>query len=846
MRPQFCPARSLGRIYSLFVPTISSKYSMKHIILDLCNMNFSSSSSCAVTGNFLKSRPYSIYSTCAEVINSYRNMNIDQGISSAKKDALCSHSLAKNLACLPDEPPDLVKKSCNVRMELKRLIAFRIKKKVKGQYANGKFHDLLTEVVANPNTLRHAYDSIRLNSNVDLASPSDDLSFAAMAEQLLSGTFNIKANTLSLSTRTRRKEVLVLPNLKLKIVQEAIRIALEVVYRPHFSKISHGCRSGRGHNSALLYICKEVKNANWWFTLPMNQKIDTSILTNLISLMAENIEDNNLFLILHQMLEAKVLNLEFGGFPKGQGLPQEGILSPILMNIYLDHFDKELYKICMRNESLTPDTGNCRGGNKDISCREGNKLPKLRSWFRRQIKDENEKAEENSSLRIWSCRYMDEIFIAISGSKDVALSLKTDFRNYLENSLFLNVDDGAEVYAVDSPNGIQFLGMVLQACGEETMAMKAVHKLKDKVHLFALQKQELWDAGTVRIGKKWLAYGLKKIKESEIQHLADKNSILNQISHLRKDGMKTDHWFKFLLKTWMQAVNAKVANREEEILSKYITEPALPQDLRDSFYNFQKRAQEYVSSETDSTLALLSSYKGSASSGLETPSTKTKVFVPLHYIKKSLLRYGLINSKGFPRQVSALVLLDNIQIINWFSGLSRRWLKWYSECNNFGDIKLIIVEYVRISCIRTLASKHQMDEGLIEKKFDMELAQIPSTEEIEPDMVTLKSDLQLFNEDEALMYGTCNSGLCMLSLSRLRDPSRPCECSVIGCKTLSLEIYSVHVNEKQRFPGWKTGFSTSIHPSMNQRRICLCKKHVEDLFMGYISLQAIDFESLKR
>ncbi|KAG9445221.1 hypothetical protein H6P81_016561 [Aristolochia fimbriata] len=837
MRPQFFLAKSLRTIYSPRFPTLSSKDFRKHIIHIWCNMNFGSNSSCGTTGTYLLKRAYSIGSTYGEVINSHRTIDIDESISTAHKDASCTLSLAKNLACLPEDTPDPVNGSYNSRLELKRLVEIRIKKKVKEQYANGKFHDLLTKVVANPSTLQYAYDSLRLNSNVDLASPSDDICFTAMAEQLRSGNLNIRGNTLSLSTRTRRKQVLFLPNLELKIIQEAIRIVLEVVYRPHFSKISHGCRSGRGHNSALHYISKEVENANWWFTLRMNQKIDTAILSNLISLMKANIEDSSLFFILHQMLEASVLNLEFGGFPKGQGLPQEGILSPILMNIYLDHFDKELYKICMRYECLVHDKDNSR---------EGNKLPKLRSWFRRQMKDKTEKAEENLSLRMWACRYMDEILIAISGSKDAALSLKTDFTNFLENTLFLKVEDCAEVFAVDSPHGIQFLGMVLQACGEERIKMRAVHKLKNKIQLFASQKQELWDAGTVRIGKKWLACGLKKIKESEIQHLADKNSILNQISHLRKDGMKTDHWFKFLLKVWMQAVNAKVANSEEHILSKYIVEPALPQDLCNSFYKFQKRAQEYISSETDSTLALLFTNKNSESSVVETPSTKSKVFVPLHYIKKSLLRYGLINKKGFPRQVSALVLLNNAQIITWFSGLSRRWLKWYSECSNFGDIKLIIVEYLRMSCIRTLASKHQMDESLIEKKFDMELAQIPSTEEIEPDMEILKADLQLFNEDEALMYGICNSGLCILSLSRLRDPSRPCECSVVGCKTLSLEIYSIHVLEKQRFPGWKTGFSTSLHPSMNQRQICMCKKHVEDLYMGFISLQAINFRALKR
>jgi hypothetical protein len=35
-----------------------------------------------------------------------------------------------------------------------------------------------------------------------------------------------------------------------------------------------------------------------------------------------------------------MLNLTSGYFPKGHGLPQVGVLSTILMNIYIDAFDR--------------------------------------------------------------------------------------------------------------------------------------------------------------------------------------------------------------------------------------------------------------------------------------------------------------------------------------------------------------------------------------------------------------------------------------------------------------------------------------------------------------------------
>ncbi|KAL5984377.1 hypothetical protein ACLOJK_018481 [Asimina triloba] len=295
--------------------------------------------------------------------------------------------------------------------------------------------------------------------------------------------------------------------------------------------------------------------------------------------------------------------------------------------------------------------------------------------------------KENSGVRLHACRCMDEIFIAVSGPKETALNLKTEIQNYLKNSLNLDVNDQREMSSLDSPDGIQFLGSLIQNSIRDSSPIKAVHKLKDKVQLFAAQKLEAWDAGTVRIGKKWLAHGLKKIKESEIKHLADNNSILNQISHHHKEGSRTGN-------------------------------------------TIFKR-------------------KGS-----------------FDFIKKSLPHYGLVNSEGYPQRISPLLLQDDIQIIHWFQGLVRRWLKWYHECDNFGDVKFMIVEHVRNSCIRTLASKHRMQETLIEKRFELELSGIPSITEIEPKIMTTISNSQPCDEDESLMYGIMYNRLCFLSLAK--------------------------------------------------------------------------------
>lgn len=740
-------------------------------------------------------------------------------------------TLAEDLACLVEDSFDVDERKSKSRMELKRSLELLIKKRVKEQYINGKFENLVENVIAQTKTLHYAYNCIRLNSNIDITLNNDCISFESTAEELQCGNFDVNDNTFSISTKGARKEVLVLPNLRLKVIQEAIRIVLEVVYRPHFSKISHGCRSGKGHYMALKYLRKEISSANWWFTVLINKKLDACILDKLISVMEEKIEDPSLYAIIRSMFNAQVLNLEFGGFPKGHGLPQEGVLSPILMNIYLDLFDREIYRLLMKYEAL----------NFGIDTSQ-KPWSKLRGWFRRHLKTKDLSCvgEENFNVKIHSCRFMDEIFFAVSGSKDVALDFKSEILNYLQKTLYLDINDQIEISPCNDPRGINFLGTLVKRRERENPGTKAVHKLKEKIELFAAQKQQAWNAGTVRIGKKWLAYGLKKVKESEIQHLADPNSVLSQISHLRKSGMETDHWYKQLLKIWMQDVKVKSAECEEIILSKYVSEPVLPKELTDSFYEFQKRAEEYILSETASTCSLL------LNSGSSTkPVTITEIIAPVNAIKKRLVRYGLTTNEGYPRASSFLILQDSNQIIDWFSGIVHRWLRWYSECANFNEVKLLITYQIRKSCVRTLAAKYRMHENEIEKKFDVELSRIPYSEDIELEMVNETSATKAYENDEALMYGISYSGLLLLSLTRMVSQSRPCNCFVMGCLAQAPTVYSLHVMERQKFPVSKTGFPICIHPSLNRRRIGLCKQHLKDLYLGHISLQSIDFGSWK-
>ncbi|CAJ2638749.1 unnamed protein product [Trifolium pratense] len=778
-------------------------------------------------------------------------------------------SLATELASLIEQnssPAKTTNPKPQTRMQLKRFLELRIKKRVKSQLSHhdGKFHNLIQNVVSNPQTLLDAYNIIKINSNIVTVSANsaenkaednrdgyngDGYFLNDVAQCLNEGSFDVNANTYSISTRKKKKRRgfdekeeellmldLVLPNLKLRVVQEALRIVLEVIFKPNFSKISHGCRSGRGRVAALKYICKSMVSPDWWFTLLVEKKIDGLLMEKLVCVMEDRIEDGCLFDLIRSMFDARVLNFEFGGFPKGDGLPQEGILSPILMNIYLDLFDSEFHRLSMKYEGV-------RGGGEVV---DGDKPSSaLRSWFRRQLGGSSNGGVgvvESSGVKVYCIRFMDEIFFAVSGSRDCAVSFKSEIKNYLKESLMLDVGDRTNVLpCVGAGSSVRFLGSLVKRNVEDSPAVKAVHKMKDKVEMFALQKLEVWNYGTARIGKKWLGHGLKKVKESEIKHLADSSSLLSQVSRFRKSGMETDHWYKQLLKIWMQDVGVQNAKSEENVLSKFVGEPALPQELTDSFYEFMKQTEKYISTEADSIIKLLPNNNSST----EQVIAKTEIIAPVYAIKKRLERYGLATPDGFARSANLLVMHDTSEIIDWFSGIACRWLKWYENCANFNEIKLLISDQVRKSCIRTLATKYRIHESEIEKRFDEELIRLPPTQDAEKETMNEELGVEVFDNDEALMYGIAYSGLCLLSLARIVTEARPCNCFVVGCLASAPRVYTLHVMERQKSPSWKTGFSTCIHPSLNKRRLGLCKQHLRDVYLGHISLQSIDFGAWK-
>jgi len=123
-----------------------------------------------------------------------------------------------------------------------------------------------------------------------------------------------------------------------KIVQEALRELLEVIYEQDFLECSYGFRPRRKAHDALRALdqaahCGEI---NWVLEADIVSFFDRIIREKLKELLQERIADKNLMRLIGKCLHVGILENGVILTPE-TGTVQGSTLSPLLANVYLHH-----------------------------------------------------------------------------------------------------------------------------------------------------------------------------------------------------------------------------------------------------------------------------------------------------------------------------------------------------------------------------------------------------------------------------------------------------------------------------------------------------------------------------
>lgn len=133
-----------------------------------------------------------------------------------------------------------------------------------------------------------------------------------------------------------------IPTILDRVCQQALVNRLEPIFEPVFDDANFGYRRGRSTKDALRKVWKEIESGREWIVdADLKDFFGSVDHEKLITLVAQRVSDGRVLRLVEAMLKAGVHD-QGRLFPTDRGTPQGGVISPLLSNILLTPFDREM------------------------------------------------------------------------------------------------------------------------------------------------------------------------------------------------------------------------------------------------------------------------------------------------------------------------------------------------------------------------------------------------------------------------------------------------------------------------------------------------------------------------
>jgi RNA-directed DNA polymerase len=244
---------------------------------------------------------------------------------------------------------EMIKASINLQ-DLRRRIYIKAKAE-----PNWRFWGLYTHV-CKIETLQEAYKLAKKNNG---APGIDGVTFKDIEgngkEEFLQEILDELVSHTYLPTRNRKRDIpkgdgksrtLGIPTIRDRVVQGALKLILEPIFEADFQDGSYGYRPKRTPHQAVDRVARAVvENKTRVIDLDLKAYFDTVRHDLLLKKVAERVNDDDIMRLLNLILKAS----------GKRGVPQGGVISPLLANLYLNEVDKmlERAKEVTRHERYT-------------------------------------------------------------------------------------------------------------------------------------------------------------------------------------------------------------------------------------------------------------------------------------------------------------------------------------------------------------------------------------------------------------------------------------------------------------------------------------------------------------
>jgi group II intron reverse transcriptase/maturase len=239
-----------------------------------------------------------------------------------------------------------------------------------------------------------------------------------------------------------------LPSWSDKLVGEVVRLLLEAYYEPQFSDQSHGFRKGRGCHTALREIRETWKGTTWFTEGDISDCFGSLDHEVMAGILAEKIHDQRFLRLIRHMLKAGYLeDREY--HDTLSGVPQGGVASPALSNIYPDKLDefveRELIPRYTRGAGRARNPGYRRIRSRRDNARRRGDRAAARDLTRQMRTLPSVDPMDPGYRRLRYTRYADDHILGFIGPKAEAGQIKAELTRFPRETLGLELNQDKTV-----------------------------------------------------------------------------------------------------------------------------------------------------------------------------------------------------------------------------------------------------------------------------------------------------------------------------------------------------------------------------------------------------------------
>jgi group II intron reverse transcriptase/maturase len=258
-----------------------------------------------------------------------------------------------------------------------------------------------------------------------------------------------------------------IPTPKDKVVQQAIRLIIEPLFEPHFLNTSHGFRPNRSAHSALKDI-RSWTGITWMIEGDIKGCFDNVDHHVLERLLKKRIKDPNLISLYWKTVNAGYVNNGTLEPHNLTGVPQGGVLSPFLSNVYMHELDVFVEGLKAKYNRSSNRRGSIQNPEYTAILKQLRELRAKgdgKAIRKAELERENISSVIRTGTRIYYVRYADDWVIGVRGPRSLAVKVKEEVETFLREKLNLELSREKTTITHLPTNQAFFLGCIIRRHG---------------------------------------------------------------------------------------------------------------------------------------------------------------------------------------------------------------------------------------------------------------------------------------------------------------------------------------------------------------------------------------------